>query len=284
MAHTTRYFVSKLLIVLLLAFCNNVYASHIVGMDLFYTHVSGSTYRITLIAYGDCGPASSGAFSTLSTAAPVICVYNGPTSVASVTLAVQAPSTGVEITPVCHADSLLTQCTNPAYSIPGIKKFVYTNTYTVPTTSAVWRFLFTGDMGGTPAGRAAAITNITGTSTTQLVDTLNNMTSDNSNPILTTVPVPFFCLNNSDSYNPGAVDADGDSLSFFLVRGMNGNANCTSAGTPVSYSGGYSGTNPLGVLAGSFSFDQHTGQISFVPNILLIDIIDFSLGFCISKV
>ena len=270
MKYTARYFVVNLLTVLLLAISGNVYASHIVGLDLYYTHLSGSTYKITLIAYGDCGPASSGAFASLPAAAPVVCVYNGSTSVASVTLAIQAPSTGVEITPVCHADSLLTQCTNTSYAIPGIKKFVYSANYTVPTTSAVWRFIFTGNMGAGSgsAGRAAAITNIAGGTTSQLVDTLNNTVYTNSNAILTTVPVPFFCLNNNDSYNPGAVDPDGDSLSFFLIPGMNGSANCSTAGTTVTYTGGYTGAAPLGVLTGSFSLDQHTGQISFVPNIL----------------
>lgn len=261
--------VTRLLIALLVVFSCNAYASHIVGLDLFYTHVTGNTYKITLIAYGDCGPASSTAFATLPTASPVICVYNGSTSVASVSLTIQAPSAGVEITPVCHADSALTQCTNPAYSIPGIKKFVYSANYTVPTTSSVWRFIFTGNMGtSTSAGRAAAITNILGGTFSQLIDTLNNTVSDNNNPILTTVPVPFFCLNNSDSYNPGAVDADGDSLSFALINGMNGSTNCTSIGSSVTYTGGYSGASPLGVLPGSFSFDRRTGQISFIPNIL----------------
>jgi gliding motility-associated-like protein len=263
-----RLLCTNLLFILL--FSGNAYASHIVGLDLFYTHVTGNTYKITLIAYGDCGPASSGAFATLSSASPVICIYNGNTSVASISLAIQAPSAGVEITPVCPADSLLTQCTNPTYAIPGIKKFVYSANYTVPTTSAVWRFLFTGNMGpgAAAAGRASAITNILSGTTSQLVDTLNNTVYSNSNAALTTVPVPFFCLNNNDSYNPGAVDPDTDSLSFALIAGMNGSTNCTSTGSLVSYLGSYSGTNPLGVLAGSYVFDSRTGQISFNPNIL----------------
>ncbi len=266
--NTLKYF-TCLLVSLLLVF-NTSKASHIVGLELYYTHVAGNTYKITLVAYGDCGPASSGAFATLSTASPAICIYNGATSVSSISLTVQAPSTGVEITPVCHADSLLTQCTNPAYSIPGIKKFVYSGNYTVSGPSSVWRFIFTGNLGGGSgsAGRAAAITNIGPGTTSQLVDTLNNTVYANSNPLMTTVPVPFFCLNNNDSYTPGAVDPDGDSLSFFLISGMNGSGGCSSIGGSVSYTGGYSGPAPLGVAPGTFSFDQHTGQISFNPNIL----------------
>src|SRR4051812_10905894 len=90
-------------------------ASHVVGVDLFYTWVSGNTYKITLIAYGDCGPLSSAAFSTLATASPKICIYDGDTYVNSINLSI-IPDSTKEITPVCPADSLNTQCTNTSFS------------------------------------------------------------------------------------------------------------------------------------------------------------------------
>ena len=40
-------------------------ASHIVGADLAYTHVTGSTYKVTLSLYGDCGPMSAAAVCAL---------------------------------------------------------------------------------------------------------------------------------------------------------------------------------------------------------------------------
>jgi len=261
--------IKRLFIILLLFTGNEAYATHIVGLELRYTFVSGNTYNITLVVYGDCGPASSSAFSTLPTAAPQVCIYDGNTSISSVALAIQPPSAGVEITPVCPADINLTQCTNTSYVIPGIKKFVYTGTYVVPYTSPTWRFIFTGSMGGgNLAGRAAAITNITAGTTIQIEDTLNNTVYNNSNAVMTTVPTPFFCLGHNDSYNPGAVDPDGDSLSFFLVPGALGSGTCTLTGSQVTYTGAYSGSAPLGVVPGTFTFDQHTGQISFLPNVL----------------
>ncbi|NDC42918.1 MAG: hypothetical protein EBZ77_15435, partial [Chitinophagia bacterium] len=216
-------FASLLILMLLLG--KPVQANHIVGADLYYTYVSGNTYKITFVAYGDCGPASASPFAQLPSARPVICVYDGGTSVASVTLTIDTPATpyrGDEITPVCPADSNRTQCTNTSYSIPGIKRFVYTGTYTVPYTSHYWRFVFTGNMGATSAGRAAAITNIVSGSLIQLIDTLDNTWHNNSSPSLTVVPTPFFCLNTPNTYNPGAVDADGDSLNFKLVAGADG--------------------------------------------------------------
>ncbi len=242
----------------------NSFANHLVGMDLFYTWVSGNTYKITLIAYGDCGSAATtGAFAALSTAAPEIQIFNGNTLINTINLTIQAPSAGVEITPVCPADISLTQCTNTSYTIPGIKKFVYTANYTVSGPSAYWRFLFMGQLTGTSAGRALSISNIITSPVTciELVDTLNNTVTHNSSPLLTNVPTPFFCLDNNDNYNPGAVDPDGDSLIFFLVPAQNG---CPPGG-PVSYLGTYTATNPL--TASSWIFDQHTGQISFFPTL-----------------
>jgi gliding motility-associated-like protein len=262
-------------ILLLLLSTVGSFASHIVGVDLYYTWVSGNTYKITLVAYGDCGPASSSAFSSLPSAVPKICIYNGDTYVSSINLAIQPPNFGVEITPVCPADINNTQCTNPSFSIPGIKKFVYSGTYTVPTTSTQWRFVFYGYMGASAggAGRAAAITNITSGTVIELVDTLNNTVGHNSNPVLSVVPTPFFCLNNNDNYNPGAIDDDIDSLSFALVAARGGPlpappatlADCINTGGPT-YVAPYTATSPL--AASSFSFDSHTGQISFFPNAL----------------
>ena len=249
----------------LLLLCAPSYANHLVGMDLFYTWVSGNTYKITLIAYGDCGSASTTpAFAALSTNSPEVYIYNGGTYVATINLAIQPPSAGVEITPVCPADIALTQCTSLSYTIPGIKKFVYSNTFTVPGTSANWRFLFTGQLVGSLAGRAISISNISSSpdTYTQLVDTLNNTVTHNSSPLLTNIPTPFFCLASIDNYNPGAVDPDGDSLLFYLVPGQSGTTTSTPGGL-VTYISGATPTVPLIPPLSSWAFDPFTGQISF---------------------
>ena len=262
------YLRNILLSVVILLVSNGAYANHLVGMDFYYTWISGNTYKITLIAYGDCGSAAtSSAFAGLPYNTPQVYIYNGDTYITTLTLAIEAPSTGVEITPVCPADLDSTQCTSLSYAIPGIKKFVYSTTYTFSGTSSVWRFLFTGNSGaGYLAGRATTITNISTAPVTyiQLVDTLNNTVSNNSSPTLTNLPTPYFCENNNDNYNPGAVVAAGDSLSFFLVPGQSGTATTTPGGL-VTYIPPATATAPL--AATSFSFSQSTGQIAFYPSI-----------------
>ena len=269
-------YIRGLLVFLFILLQTNSFATHIVGADLFYSYVSGNTYQITLVAYGDCAGSS---FPALPLSTPVICIYDGNTSVASITLALQAPTNGIEITPVCPADSSLTQCTNASYAIPGIKKFVYTGNYTLPYTSSVWRFLFTGYMGasGGSAGRGSGITNILspGTSIIQLIDTLNNTVYHNTNPALTILPTPFFCLMSGDNYNPGAHDADGDSLMFSLITANNGTATCTSIGGVVTYATGFTGATPLATTA--YSFNPYTGQISFTPSTLQRSLVVYNI-------
>jgi gliding motility-associated-like protein len=263
---TCKHFL--LSIILLLVVNSAALANHLVGLDLFYTWVSGNTYKITLVAYGDCGSAlTTSAFGALSGNTPRIYIYDGNTLLGNTTLAVQPPSAGVEITPVCPAYLSLTQCTDPSYSIPGIKKFVYSANYTLPGTSPYYRFLFTGEMtpGSFVAGRALSITNLSGVSTIELVDTLNNTIANNSSPTFTNLPTPFFCINNNNNYNPGAVDVNGDSLRFFLVPGKNGTASSTAGGV-VSYIPPYTGSSPLAVAW--MTFDQQTGQIAFYPDAL----------------
>ncbi len=146
------------------------------------------------------------------------------------------------------------------------KKFVYSANYTLPGTSPVWRFLFTGQMTGSLAGRALTITNIYSVPDTyiQLVDTLNNTVSHNTSPTLTNVPTPFFCINNNDNYNPGAIDPDGDSLTFFLVPGQSGSTTSTpytGAMEFVSYMPPFTATAPL--IVTTMAFDPATGQVAF---------------------
>lgn len=247
---------------LMLALSNKSNATHIYGADLFYTHISGNTYRVTLNVYGDC---AGGAFPNLPGATAQVRVSNGTTLYTTLTLVAQSPTNGVEVTPVCPSQINNTKCSSLTNPWPGVKKFVYAANVTLNTTSSDWRFRFTGNMGTTTsAGRSTNITNISsGTSGTimELEATLNNLNGPNSSPTYTTIPTPFFCINKAGSYNPGTVDSNNDSLSYSLVPGL------TGSGT-VTYLTGYSATAPLAVATGSFSFNTQTGQLNFTPNLV----------------
>lgn len=241
-------------------------ANHLFGGELFYTHINGNTYQVTLILYGDCGN-TTGSFNSLPTAQPTVEVYNGSTLVQTLTLSGQ-PGSGVDVSPVCPDEANNTKCVNINNPLPGVKKFIYAANVVLSGTSANWRFRTNGNLGNSSAGRSTAITNITipliGGSLMSLEATLDNTAAPNSSPTYTTIPTPFFCINKPQEYNQGAVDANGDSLSFQLVPGLN----ATTPSTTVSYVAPATATEPLLCLPGSYAFSATTGQLSFYPNVV----------------
>jgi gliding motility-associated-like protein len=245
-------------------------ATHIVAVDMTYKWQFGNTYQITVVLYGDCGPASASAFSGLPLTAPEICIYNGNTFFRSISLAIQDPICGIEITPVI-CPGTITQCTDPSSLVPGIKQFTYLGSVTLPGVSQYWRFIYDGSGGsgtgtvtcnGTTftansptSGRGATITNIqdAGNSIIQLTDTLDNTLGHNSSPEMTILPTPYFCVNSDNCYSPGAIDRydstasfpAGDSLVFALkaaataaIDPMSGRPTCSpNGGGDVTYIG-----------------------------------------------
>ncbi len=270
----SHYLHKLILVAVIFVSSQNAYASHLFGAGLRYTYVSGMTYKVTLELYGDCGPASRTVFNTLSTATPEICVYDGSTSFSTITLGIDTPSAGIELTPLCAGDT--STCTSLTATIPGVKKFSYSGTVTLSHTSSVWRFIFVGHTSSTiSAGRTASITNLMAGFSIQLIDTLNNTTYTNSSSNVTVSPSPYFPISTINHYLPLAVDPDGDTLYYELVGATNGNNICGSIGGPVTYIGlawpgtPASGAHPLSVASASdFSFNSGTGEIIFKPNIL----------------
>ncbi|RYD59312.1 MAG: T9SS type B sorting domain-containing protein [Sphingobacteriales bacterium] len=254
-------------VLILLGNFARLYASHIYGADFIYTHVSGNTYNITMVVYGDCNITFGSTFNTLSSSSPIVEIYNGTTLVTTTSLTIQAPSAGVEVTPVCAAQLGSTTCVSTTGTVPGVKKFTYSSNVNLGTTSANWKFVFNGMMSSTvQAGRSASITNITApppsTSTTMRLEaTLNNLSGANSSPTYTTIPTPFFCINKAAGYNPGTVDPNSDALTYSLVPGLD-----ATTGSSVGYVTGYSATSPLAVATGTFSFSTTNGQLNFTPN------------------
>lgn len=255
------YKLCGLLIITLFTFTKSVTASHIYGADLYYTHVSNNTYKITLTLYGDC---AGGAFPNLSTSVPLIRILNGNSFIRQLNLAEQS-QLRKEVSPVCPDVVDSTSCRIPGSTLPGVTMFVYTANTDLPP-SANWRIVFEGELSNNLAGRTNAITNIdidpVNGSVMTLITTLDNSSGPNNSPQFTTVPTPFYCINVPQQYNLGSVDADGDSLSFSLTDAL------LPGQVRAVYISPYTGANPLQVAAGSFSFNKNNGQTNFTPNAL----------------
>lgn len=241
----------------------NCSANHILGGDLTYTHISGLTYKITLSLYGQCAPQGTNAFDSLPTAKPKITIRNNNIDVSTIQLDIE-PNSITEITPVCKQLLGLTKCNDPNSSIPGVKKFVYSKTYTLNATSANWSFVFYGDLSGTFAGRITQFVNVPSTPVTYLyliADLNNTAFPSNNSAHFTTIPTPFFCASIYNEYNQGAVDVDNDSMSFQLVPALD-------SGNAVTYNSGFTPIHPLSVANNDFTFNSQTGQMNFTANLL----------------
>jgi gliding motility-associated-like protein len=238
-------------------------ASHIIGAEIGYTHVAGLTYEITLTIYGDCAGSS---FPTLPSAVPRIKIYKNNVPFSFIDLAVDGP--GVEVTPVCPAEINNTTCVSATGTLPGVMRFVYKGTAVLDGPASNWLFQFNSSFGTNYwAGRSFSITNITNPSQMALEATLNNMAGQNNSSLFSTIPTPFFCINTLQEYNQGAVDPDGDQLSFALVPGLDADNTGTVTGN-VTYIAPYTYLNPLATVPGSFNFNTSNGQMSFTPNLV----------------
>lgn len=257
-----RYYLAPALTLLLLHFCCIAAADHILGGELSYTYLSGNTYRVTLTMYGEC---SGGSYPHLKNAAPHINVFNNSGKFFTLTLSEEV-NNRKEISNVCPAELSNTTCNNPAGTIPGVTRFVYSSQAEMPP-AAEWTLLFNGHMdntGKSQSGLSNFISNIETNSGgfgihLYLQAELNNERYHNSSPKFTTDPAPFYCINVPEQYNPGAVDPDNDQLKFSMVAPIDIN------GLETKYFPQYSPTYPFSAHNQQIKLDEHTGQISFTP-------------------
>lgn len=241
-------------------FSENVYATHIYGGDLLYTHTSGNEYLITLTLYGDC---SGSAFSRLHNAKPSVTIYKDAVNIGTIDL-FEDVSQRKEVSPVCASEAHNTACRSDGdKSLPGVMMFVYTASVTMEPAN-LWEMVFEGNMGNsTSAGRSNSITNILFGGSGQvmtLIATLNNSNGHNSSPAYTTIPTPFYCINKAQQYNQGAADPDNDSLYFSLVDALR------TKTLTVTYNSPRTAIDPLETKDGTFSFNNLNGQMDFTPD------------------
>ena len=242
--------------VLVLLMATPLKASHFAGADLTYTCLGGSTYRITLSFYKDCSgiqPPNTGNINFSCASNPV---FNFSIQMA------QIPGTGLEATLGCTA--LPTSCSFNGGNSPnsghpyGIKEVVYQAVVTMPPCSD-WSMYWTG-------GARNPITTLITSGNWYNPAILNNLDApSNSSPTFSNKPIAVTCINQLFTFNHGAQDPDGDSLSYSFY------APYTSGPMPlqsVLYQAPYSATNFL-ISSTPITINPVTGDISFTPTMVL---------------
>lgn len=241
----------------LLAFAaQKAYASHAAGAELLYEHVSGNTYKITYKFYRDCTGISEP--SSLN-----CCYFNScsPSAINSIILNKISGPNGTEVALSCPGFG--TTCGSG--STPGYREWIYTGIVTLATQCNYWTF-YVGEN-----ARNSTITNLVnpGSQTLYVETTFDNLAANgNSSPYFTVKPVPYTCVGSPYIFNNGAVDPDGDSLSFDIVAPLDGPTTCQAYPNPTAIAFVNSSynliDNPID-CGNSFSIDPQTGAISFTP-------------------
>jgi gliding motility-associated-like protein len=231
------------------------WARHIKGGWVQYEYVgpgaaaNTSTYKITVYVFRDCSqagpmPSALGIYDAVTYAN--VQTITGTTS--AYTLQTNASKTSF--------DPCLS---NP----PTICYQIYTYSTTVTLNNNTNGYLIVAQ----DAFRVTGIVNIvnsvsTGISFTATIPGVLNGTDYhvNTSPFFSFTDTAIICYSSKFIYQYKATDADGDRLTYSLDNGINGTQNLsTPPYTALSYTTGYSGTQPLGPLA---TIDSLTGLIS----------------------
>ncbi|MCB9194476.1 MAG: gliding motility-associated C-terminal domain-containing protein [Flavobacteriales bacterium] len=215
-----------------------VQASHVTGGSIYWNSLGGNQYEFTLVLYRDCSGIDLDASYTLD--------LNSSCGSTSVTVDL-LPNGVTEVSQLC--DNAVSTCQGGTY--PGVEQYVYTGVVTLSPCSdwtASWDLCC----------RNPAILNLVDPDLQDgyLQGELNNLDGPaNSSPIFTNAPIPYVCLDYPVVYSYGAVDPDGDSLSYSFISAMG------PGGTPLGYNAPYTPNEPIPGI----SLDPVTGLVTFTP-------------------
>lgn len=236
-----KYIISFLLLFSSLFLINDVKATHVAGGEITYECLGNNQYKFTLIIYRDCSGASAPTTATLN--ATSSCGGN-----------VVIPMTFVGLTMVLDTALLCqnlwgqTTCDNPNNPYIGIQQVTFEGIATLAPPCNFW------EVSWSLCCRNSA-TNSTGQDNMYIWTRLYTA-NDNCNSSPTFSQLPYYaCAGQTLQYSYGAVDPDGDSLTFQLVNAQQ------AANTSIGYAGGYSGVSPIPGV----SINAQTGQLTFNP-------------------
>ncbi|MDG1477375.1 MAG: hypothetical protein P8Q14_09530, partial [Vicingaceae bacterium] len=233
-----------LISVIFLGFTNS-YATHLMGAEITYTHVSGNDYEVTLIIYRDCSGAGLSTNSANVTFESATCGLNF-----NMPLPYVATN---DVSQVCPGQT--TTCNGG--TVPGTEQFIYRDIVSLPPCSD-WI------MHWNSGNRNPAITNLVNPNGANIYvqNTLNNIIGTNNNsPQYFNLPTPYLCANNLAIYSHAASDPDGDSLYYSLNNPL---TTPGPPGTNIAFTGGYSLAQPM-ITAAGMNLNQQTGEMCFTP-------------------
>ncbi len=224
-------------------------ATHIMGSDISYRCLGGNYYQIIVTAYRDCsGVSAPTSISVDVTSSNPLCTPTTPIICDTV-----GEASAIEVSQLCTGVN--STCVTSGSIYPGVQVYTYvSDSIYLDPSCGTYTFIY-GDCCRNTSNNLAV--NQPGFSVRATLN--SDSVFCNSAPSFTSLPVPYFCLNQQVYYSHGAVDIDGDSLVYTLVPPLD------DPPTNLAYSGVFSATYPVTSAGGVFGFDQQTGQMTFTP-------------------
>jgi gliding motility-associated-like protein len=229
-------------------------ASHAAGADIYYQCLGNNRYKVIAAFYRDCSgiDAPASIYCNVFSACDTIDTQLDEDLIYSQYINGVYVSSGDEVSAICKTS--LPQSTCGSGNLKGIRVHFYTTEITVNDGCGIYA------IGMSESARNN--TNNTQGGNLYVQATLNSdFAVCNSSPVFSSLPVPYYCINKSNSYNQGASDSEGDSLVYTLITPLQ------DPDYPVVYNPPYSATSPLNTVSG-FNFSSNTGQMNFIPSAL----------------
>jgi gliding motility-associated-like protein len=237
-----------ILLLVLSGISNDSFATHAAGADLSYEHLGNNTYRFQWTFYRACETGSAGAPSAVN-----MQIYSPSCNINTTISISQDANSRTDITPLCS--SAQSKCNGGTYA--GYEKYTYTRTYALPQQCSDYEFYVCY------YARNNGIQTIVSPGSKALCVSagLNNVIVQNNNSSkFTNDPIGFICTNQNFCFNHGAIDADGDLLTYELVDPLALSSGNSGTIVPVTYQNGFSKNNPL---TGTTTFNNANGDLCF---------------------
>ncbi len=251
---------TSVIFIIYLALQFEVFASHIVGGDIYYDYLGNNSYRVTLILFRDC----------VSTGAD----YDNPMSLGVFDMS----NNLVQDVRINYTDrvTLPVVLNNPCVTVPAnicTERATYTAVITLPPSVGGYNLVYQR------CCRGPSISNLISPEDTGLT-LMTHVTGSNSNAIVNSSPrfknyPPLVICNNDELvFDHSATDPDGDSLYYELIRPFAGATDVDPMPQPppsppyfqVNFSGGFGVINPLGPGA-TISINPLTGLLLADPEL-----------------
>ena len=243
---------------------HNAQASHVVGGEIYYDHLGGTTYDVTVKIYRDC-ESSSGFDDELP-----LTLYN-PSGIELAQYYIDFP--GFTTLPV--------EFSNPCVTVPTdicVEEAVYNQTFTFPASPSGYVLSYQ------KCCRTEATINLNDPGSTGFTLTCEipatSTAATNSSSRYNNLPPLMLCTNDELEYDFSVTDPDGDDITYSLCDPIVGGGTtllppgCPTCPSPVpampppyasvDWLAGLSATDPFG--GGGISIDPVTGVFTAQPD------------------